>query len=237
MTRGGVKYLFISADINTIAPYKIALEKNHDTLRCDLSLSCKPDTDWTQYCLLAIDVLSITEYPIELITSMRHHTHIPIIVLLPEREMKLTSELLDTGADTVLEIERPERTISHLSAFYRRYVYYQHQEPVRHRATMIIRDELIIEPKRRRVSIKGKDVELTTQDFELLNFLACNADTVVTHELIAERIWGSSEIVNGTLFSAITRLRQKIEPDPQNPTYIQTVYGTGYTFKSYIVES
>lgn len=77
----------------------------------------------------------------------------------------------------------------------------------------------------------GKDIEVSQREFELLTFLIANNGRVLKREVILDEVWGYDYY--GTLRTVdnfITRLRQKIEKDPANPTYITTVRGIGYKF-------
>ena len=91
---------------------------------------------------------------------------------------------------------------------------------------------LRISPKTRRVYVNGAEIELKNKEYELLYFLASNADTVFKKEHIYERIWGMNFFDTKTVAVHIGRLRDKIEADPQNPEHIQTVWGAGYWFRA-----
>ena len=83
-----------------------------------------------------------------------------------------------------------------------------------------------------RVYVGGVEVELKNKEYELLVFLISNPDIVFSKEHLYERIWGMDAFGDlKTVAVHINRLREKIEKDPQNPVYIQTVWGAGYRFK------
>ena len=83
----------------------------------------------------------------------------------------------------------------------------------------------------RRVFADGQEVELKNKEFELLLFLMLNADVVFSRDALYEAIWGMGALGdNATVAVHINRLREKIEADPANPRYIQTVWGAGYKF-------
>ena len=84
----------------------------------------------------------------------------------------------------------------------------------------------------RRVNVDGTDIALKTKEFDLLCFLMTNPDIVFSKDRLYERIWGMDAFGDlKTVTVHINRLRDKIEKDPQNPVYIQTVWGAGYRFK------
>lgn len=88
---------------------------------------------------------------------------------------------------------------------------------------------LEMDVRRRDVRVDGRPVELTPTEFSLLQVLMEQAGYVLTRGELTRRALGVDfEGVERTLDSHIRNLRQKLEPDPANPTYVQTVYGVGY---------
>jgi two-component system response regulator RegX3 len=79
------------------------------------------------------------------------------------------------------------------------------------------------------ISVNGEVVAIPLKEFELLEFLMRNAGRVLTRIQLIDRVWGSDYVGDTkTLDVHIKRLRAKIEKDPANPEYIQTVRGMGY---------
>jgi two-component system response regulator RegX3 len=79
------------------------------------------------------------------------------------------------------------------------------------------------------ITVNGLPVSLPLKEFELLEFLMRNAGRVLTRVQLIDRVWGSDYVGDTkTLDVHIKRLRAKIEKDPANPEYIQTVRGMGY---------
>lgn len=96
-------------------------------------------------------------------------------------------------------------------------------------------EDLQIDKRRHIVIHKGKEVELTYTEFEILLLLAQNAGMVFSKEKIYDKVWkepyfGDYNIV----MSHIRNLREKIEDNPSKPIYIQTVWGVGYRFNKKI---
>ncbi|MBK8985943.1 MAG: response regulator transcription factor [Chloroflexi bacterium] len=82
---------------------------------------------------------------------------------------------------------------------------------------------------RREVQVNGRAVDLTPSEFNLLHVMLEQAGYVLTRsELVEKGLGADYEGIERTLDSHIRNLRRKIEPDPKNPSYIQTVYGVGY---------
>ena len=81
------------------------------------------------------------------------------------------------------------------------------------------------------VDNSGKNIQLTAKEFDLLHFLFCHKGQVFTKEQIYEIVWGYNNAPDASnLSSFIRKLRLKIEPHPDNPRYIITVWGVGYKF-------
>ena len=77
----------------------------------------------------------------------------------------------------------------------------------------------------------GSQVHLTAREFDLLYFLYIHRGQVFTKEQIYEKVWGYDNAPDASnLSSFIRKLRLKIEPYPDNPRYIVTVWGVGYKF-------
>lgn len=77
----------------------------------------------------------------------------------------------------------------------------------------------------------GNIVYLTAKEFDLLHFLMLHKGQVFTKEQLYENVWGYDYVSDAkNLTGFIRKLRMKIEPDPQSPKYILTVWGVGYKF-------
>ena len=88
---------------------------------------------------------------------------------------------------------------------------------------------LHIDPSRRRVRVKGEDVDLTAQEFRLLLVLATHPGIVFSREALLTRVWPDHTFVTErSVDSLVKRLRRRIEKDPANPEIILTVWGSGY---------
>jgi two-component system response regulator RegX3 len=86
---------------------------------------------------------------------------------------------------------------------------------------------------RHMVSVGQQPVQLPLKEFELLEFLMRNSGRVLTRIQLIDRVWGSDYVGDTkTLDVHIKRLRAKIEADPANPIYIQTVRGLGYKMEA-----
>jgi two-component system OmpR family response regulator/two-component system alkaline phosphatase synthesis response regulator PhoP len=89
--------------------------------------------------------------------------------------------------------------------------------------------DIEIVPARHRVVVRGEPVELTRQEFGLLQVLASNPGIVFSREALLSRVWRDDTYVTDRSVDALVkRLRRKIEQDPANPALLLTVWGTGY---------
>jgi DNA-binding response OmpR family regulator len=87
----------------------------------------------------------------------------------------------------------------------------------------------LIDAARRRLEAGGREIELTTLEFDLLHFLAAHAGRVYPREQLLDQVWGKDRVVDlRSIDSLVSRLRKKIEPDPDQPRHLQTVWGAGY---------
>lgn len=90
---------------------------------------------------------------------------------------------------------------------------------------------LRIDAARREVTLDGETVHLTVREFDLLLFLARNAERPFTRSQLLEQIWGITyEGYDRTIDSHVQRLRAKVEADAGNPRFVRTVWGVGYKF-------
>jgi two-component system response regulator RegX3 len=90
-----------------------------------------------------------------------------------------------------------------------------------------------IDVERHQVNINDQLVSLPLKEFELLEFLVRNSGRVLTRSQLIDRVWGSDYFGDTkTLDVHVKRLRAKIEKDPANPAFIQTIRGLGYKFEN-----
>jgi two-component system OmpR family response regulator len=93
-------------------------------------------------------------------------------------------------------------------------------------------DGLRIDPLRRRVFVNNAEVELTAREFDLLWHFASHRGRVFSRAQLLDAVWGyNHQGYEHTVNTHINRLRNKIETDPAEPRYVQTVWGVGYRFQ------
>ncbi len=97
---------------------------------------------------------------------------------------------------------------------------------------IIVRGELQVDVTGFRVHVRGEETELTPKEFELLRVLVAHPGKVYSRDELLERIWGYEyDGDTRTVDVHVRHLRLKVERDPSNPEYIETLRGIGYRFK------
>ena len=88
-----------------------------------------------------------------------------------------------------------------------------------------------IDPARRRVRVRGDEVELTAQEFRLLHLLASHPGIVFSREALLARVWPDHTYVTPrSVDTLVKRLRRRVEVAPAEPTVVLTIWGSGYKF-------
>jgi two-component system KDP operon response regulator KdpE len=163
---------------------------------------------------------------VEVIRRIREWSPVPIIVLSVREREDDKVQALDTGADDYLT--KPfgvGELLSRIRAALRR--------SLREAPEPVYRIEALeVDLARRRVSVAGKEVQLTPTEYELLRLLVTHAGKVLTHGQILRQIWGGAYVEQQNVLRVnISHLRQKIEEDASRPRYIITEPGIGYRLK------
>jgi len=90
---------------------------------------------------------------------------------------------------------------------------------------------LVIDAASREATCREEPLRLTAKEFDLLWFLASNANRVFSRDQLMNRVWGySAALETGTVTVHVRRLREKLEEDPSHPRLLETVWGVGYRF-------
>jgi DNA-binding response OmpR family regulator len=88
-----------------------------------------------------------------------------------------------------------------------------------------------VDLRRRRVLKAGAPLDLSSKEFELLQYFLCHSGETLSRDRLLEEVWGYEHYPSTrTVDTHLVRLRQKLEPDPEQPQYFLTVHGTGYRF-------
>jgi two-component system KDP operon response regulator KdpE len=176
--------------------------------------------------LLILDIMMPKVDGVEVCRRIREWSDIPIIILSARGDENDKVKCLELGADDYLT--KPFG-IGELIARIRTAFRHRGDPTVAPAQINFTCDGLEINFAKRRVTVNGKEITLTPTEYSLLQQLAVNSNKVLTHSMLLQSVWGneySSEKEYLRVF--VGRLRRKLEPDPKNPRYIQTIPGVGY---------
>jgi len=170
----------------------------------------------------------------EVCRILRREMSVPILMLTARADEVDRVVGLEMGADDYLTkpFSIPELQ-ARIKALFRRvealsspHPAEDDQQPIRHGA-------LFIEPLRHRVTLADEQIDLTAREFALLMHFARHPGQVFSRTQLLDQVWGyNHDGYEHTVNTHINRLRAKIEQDPANPRYIETVWGVGYRFSS-----
>jgi len=193
-----------------------AIDENHDLILLDLML---PSMDGYEIC-----------------RNIRARTDIPILMVTARIEDADKIRGLGLGADDYISkpfspTELVARVKANLTQYERIKGATVGRPAIDEKSGVLQLGPIEVNQKTHRVYFCGAEVTLKHKEYELLVFLMSNPDIVFSKEHLYERIWGMDALGDlKTVAVHINRLREKVEEDPQNPRYIQTVWGAGYRF-------
>ena len=178
--------------------------------------------------LLILDIMLPGLDGFSLLRWLRERSEVPVIFITARREEVDRIAGLELGADDyVVKPFSPQELVSRVRAVLRR----TQPSPATVEETLAYGD-LSIDPQTRLVTLAGKEVTLTSREFDLLWLLARHPRQVFTRTQLLERVWGGSEYIDpSTVTVHLRRLREKIEADASQPTRLITVWGVGYKFE------
>jgi DNA-binding response OmpR family regulator len=187
-----------------------------------------------RYDLLVLDVMLPGLDGLSLCRAVRNgamNQDVPILMLTARREEADKVVGLESGADDYLTKPFGVRElVARARALLRRP---RRVAPERAEADhqLVLIHGIEIDVPKRRVSVQGRDVELTDQEFRLLHLMATHAGIVFSRDALLGKVWRGDTFVTGrSVDTLVKRLRRRIEPDPANPQYLLTVWGVGYKF-------
>ncbi|MBU0492221.1 MAG: response regulator transcription factor [Chloroflexi bacterium] len=187
--------------------------------------------------LIVLDLMLPGLDGFEICRILRQEMSVPILMLTARDEEVDKVVGLEMGADDYLTKPFSMRELlARIKALLRRVRLVREEkandeEPVAPREQLAFGD-LVIDLTRREVRLQGRPLTLRPMEYELLLFLARHRGTVLTRDLILERVWGWDYTGGSRTVDVHVRwLREKVEADPAHPTRIVTVRGAGYRFE------
>ena len=164
----------------------------------------------------------------EVCRQLRGRSNVPIIMLTAKDTEVDKVVGLELGADDyVTKPYSKAELIARIKAVLRRQSDLSESiDPV------LVAGPVRIDVERHQVNVNNESITLPLKEFELLEYLVRNSGRVLTRAQLIDRVWGSDYFGDTkTLDVHVKRLRAKIEKDPANPVFIQTIRGLGYKFE------
>ena len=182
------------------------------------------------YDLILLDVMLPNIDGFEICKKIRSMKDVPIIMVTAKKEEIDKIRGLGLGADDYLvKPFSPNEMVARVKAHISRYERLSMKQNTETQGIYI--RGLFIDRSSRRVFVNNQEITLTTKEFDVLTFLALNPEQVFSKDHLFERIWGYDSTGDvSTVTVHIRKIREKIEQDPSNPEYIETVWGSGYRF-------
>ncbi len=179
--------------------------------------------------LVVLDLMLPKIDGLEVFKRLRAKRTVPIIMLTAKGDELDRVLGLELGADDyIVKPFSPREVVARVKNVLRRAspeILDGADKPITH-------GELHIDPRTRVVQARGRPVELTSKEFELLYFLAQHPSQVFTRAQLLDKVWGYEFFGDASTVTVhIRRLREKIEAKPAEPRYLSTVWGVGYKFE------
>ena len=187
------------------------------------------DENKDSYSLIILDVMLPDIDGFQILQKIRDKSNIPVLMLTAKSSEEDKVFGLRLGADDYLT--KPfgiNELLARVNSLIRRYTTLN---PFTADIDSISLKDMVVDKLNRTVTVKDIPVLLTGKEFDLLLFLASNKGRVFTKKQIYSQVWEEEYAFDDSnIMSFISKLRKKIEPDPDHPFYILTVRGVGYRF-------
>ncbi len=218
--------LLVEDDLSLIEGLEFSLMKNG--FRVDVARTVKDAIaalKTSSYDLLLIDLGLPDGSGFDICRKVRQTSNVPIIFLTAsDEEVNIVMGLDIGGDDYITKPFKLNELISRIKALLRR-ARLSESTP-----TELSSNGITVKLLESRVLKNNREVELTAAEYRLLCLFMRHPNTVLTRQVILDRLWdsGGSFVDNNTLSVYVRRLREKIEDDPDNPVFLLTVRGLGY---------
>jgi two-component system phosphate regulon response regulator OmpR len=173
--------------------------------------------------LVILDLMLPGRDGFEICREIRKHSRIPVIMLTARGDITDRVVGLELGADDYLPKPfEPRELVARIQSILRR------TEPGAATEKLALGD-LELDPSARSFRLRGKSVELSTTEFDLLELFLRNPGRVLTRDWIMDQLRGRDwEAFDRSIDIAVSRLRAKIEDDARTPRYLKTIRKKGY---------
>lgn len=192
---------------------------------------CLLDENNNALSLIILDVMLPDLNGFHILQKIRETSNIPVLMLTAKSDEEDKIAGLRMGADDYLT--KPfsiNELMARVTSLIRRYTTLNPTSEIDSTDCMMLKG-MVINKVNRIVEVNDIPLELTGKEFDLLFFLAANKGRVFTKKQIYTQVWDEEYAFDDSnIMSFISKLRKKIEPNPEHPFYIQTVRGVGYRF-------
>lgn len=185
------------------------------------------------YNLLILDVMLPEMDGYDILRSMQDSKDIPVLMVSAKKEEIDKIRGLSLGADDyITKPFSPGELVARVKSHIQNYERLKNKFNFKAKENTLVIRGLEIQKDSRQVFVNGTEIILTQMEFELLLFMAENPNKVFSREDLFEEVWGLDALGdNATVTVHVARIREKIESDPSNPQYIETIWGVGYRFR------
>ena len=182
-----------------------------------------------KYDLVLLDINLPGKTGIETCREIRTNSSVPIIMLTVRDTSADKIEALDAGSqDYVTKPFSMGELLARVRSVLRRTT-----SPSKSHITHLQLDDVEVNFEARRVIASGKQVRLTAKEFDLLLYLASNANRTISHRELLLEVWGAEHVDQRKYLRVfVNRLRKKIEPTPHDPKYLMTEPFVGYRLQT-----
>lgn len=183
-----------------------------------------------EYDIVLLDVMLPKVTGFEVCQQIREFSSVPVVMLTAKGDDMDKILGLEYGADdyitkpfNILEVK------ARIKAIMRRTTPKDNKQ---NKSQVIQAGNLVLDCESRRVSVEGKEINLTAKEFDVLELLVQNPQKVYSRENLLNIVWGYEYLGDvRTVDVHIRRLREKIETNPSEPKYVHTKWGVGYYFQ------
>ena len=228
------KILIIEDDLSIAELQKDYLELNgFEVTICKDGIEGLKTLNENKFDLLILDLMLPKMDGYSVLRSIEEEKDIPVLLVSAKKEEIDKIKGLTLGADDyITKPFNPSELVARVKSHITNYERIKNKFNTNTKTNKIVIRGLEILKDSRQVFINGIEVNLAQKEFDLLLYMAQNPNKVFSREDLFEEIWGLDSLGdNATVTVHVRRVREKIEPFPSDPQYIETVWGAGYRLR------
>jgi two-component system, OmpR family, response regulator len=187
----------------------------------------------SKYDLVILDIMLPKMDGLDILRIIQENKDIPVLLVSAKKEEIDKIKGLTLGADDyITKPFSPGELVARVKSHIQNYERLKNRFNKKAESSTITIRGLEINKESRQVFINGREISLAQKEFELLLLLSQNPNRVFGREELFERVWGLEAMGdNATVTVHIGRIREKLETNPSEPQYIETVWGAGYKLR------